>query len=195
MEASRSSLAERARRARRSGARAGFSLIEMLAVLVILGLMAGIVMVSWRAILPAEQLHSAVRALAGSLQSARSEAIARNGEYRIQYDLENGRYRLVTPFKSGGGLAAREEDKLAFPWTVFPKGISFHQVTVDGVEYTKGLVYVRFDPLGSASGHTITLVQKPDDAYFTVDVQSLTGLIEYHEGIFVREPAREGDFQ
>ncbi|MBK7876573.1 MAG: GspH/FimT family pseudopilin [Planctomycetes bacterium] len=185
----------RARRALGTGLKAGFSLVEMLAVLVILGLIAGIVMVSWRAILPHEQLHSAVRALAGSLQSARSEAIARNGEYRIQYDLENARYRLVTPFKPGGGLAAREEDKLAFPWTVFPKGISFHHVVIDGVEYSKGVVFVRFDSLGSASGHTITLAQKPDDAYFTVDVQSLTGLIEYHEGIFVREPAREGDFQ
>lgn len=167
----------------------------MLAVIVILGLMAGIVWVSWRAVLPHEQLHSAVRALAAALQSARSEAIARNGEFRIQYDLENGRYRIVTPFKSGGGLAGREEDKLALPWTDFPKGISFHHVMIDNVEYSKGLVYVRFDPLGAASGHTITLVQKPDDEYYTVDVQSLTGLIEYHEGVYVREPAREGDFQ
>jgi Tfp pilus assembly protein FimT len=170
-------------------------MIEMLAVLVILGLIAGVVMVSWRAILPHEQLHSAVRALAAALQSARSEAISRNGEYRLQYDLENGRYRLVTPFKSGGGFAAREEEKLALAWTNFPKGIAFHRLVIDGVEYAKGIVFVRFDSLGSASGHTITLVQAPDEAYFTIDVHGLTGLIEFHEGIFVREPAREGDFQ
>lgn len=179
----------------RASVRAGFSLVEMLAVLVILGLIAGIVMVSWRAVLPHEQLHSAVRGLAAALLSARSEAIARNGEFRLEYDLENGRYRLMTPFKNGGGLAAREEDKIAFPWTVFPKGIQFHHVVIDGTEYAKGVVFVRFDPLGAASGHTITLVQKPDDAFYTVDVQALTGLIEYHEGLYLREPAREGDFQ
>ena len=175
--------------------RRGFSLIEMLAVLVILGLMAGIVMVSWRAVLPHEQLHSAVRALAATLQSARSEAIARNGEFRLEYDLEHGRYRIVTPFRHGGGLAAREEDKIAFPWTVFPKGVEFHRVNIDATEYARGVVFVRFDPLGAASGHTIILVQKPQDAYFTIDVHALTGLIEYHEGIYLREPAREGDFE
>lgn len=175
--------------------RAGFSLIEMLAVVVIMGLIAGIVSVSWRAMLPNEELNSAVRALAATLQSARSEAIARNGEFRIQYDLDEGRYRTVTPFKSGGGLAAREEERLALPWIVFPKSVHFHRLLIDGVEHLHGLVFVRFDPLGAASGHTITLVQKPDDMFFTVDVQSLTGLIEYHDGQFAREPAKEGDFE
>lgn len=187
--------ASRAHATPRARLRRAFSLVEMLAVIVIMGLMATIVMVSWRAILPHEELHSAVRALAASLQSARSEAIARNGEYRVLYDLENARYRIVTPFKAGGGLAAREEDKLALAWTVFPKGIQFQRLMIDGIEYAKGMVYVRFDALGAASGHTITLVQKPEDASFTIDVQGLTGLIEYHEGVFVREPAKEGDFQ
>lgn len=174
--------------------RSGFSLVEMLAVVVILGLIATVVGVSWRAVLPNEELNSSVRALAATLQSARSEAIARNGEYRIQYDLDEGRYRTVTPFKSGGGRAAREEERLALPWVALPGSVRFHKLVVDGIEHVRGIVFVRFDPLGAASGHTITLVQSPDDMYFTVDVQSLTGLIEYHEGQFVREPAKEGDF-
>ncbi len=175
--------------------RGGFSMVEMLAVCVILGLMATLVAVSWRAMLPHEELHSAVRGLAATLQSARSEAIARNGEYRIQYDLEKERYRTVTPFKAGGGLAAREEERLALSWIDLPKSVQFSRVVIDGIEYVKGLVFVRFDPLGAASGHSITFVQKPDDSYYTVDVQGLTGLIDYHEGVFIREPPREGDFQ
>jgi type II secretion system protein H len=179
----------------RAARRAGFSLVEMMAVVVILGLLATVVGVSWRAILPNEELNASVRALAAALQSARSEAIARNGEFRIQYDLDQSRYRTVTPFKSGGGLAAREEERIALPWIEFPESVRFHRLTIDGVEHLRGLVFVRFDPLGAASGHTITLVQKPEDMYFTVDVQSLTGLIEYHDGEFVREPAKESDFE
>lgn len=175
-------------------ARAGFSLIEMLAVLVILGLIATIVTVSWKAMLPHEQLTSAVRALAGALQGARSEAIARNGEFRIEYDFEKGRYRTVTPFKAGGGLAGRDDDRMAFDWIVFPESVKFQRIMVDGVEYSRGIVFVRFDPLGAASGHTITLLQEPERNTYTVDVQALTGLIEYHEGVFVREPPRDTDF-
>jgi len=183
----------RVRRALR-GARAGFSLVEMLAVLVILGLIAGIVTVSWKAMLPREQLTSSVRALAAALQGARSEAIARNGEFRIEYDFEKSRYRTVTPFKAGGGLAGREDERMAFDWVVMPQTVRFQRIVIDGVEYTRGVVYVRFDPLGAASGHTLTLVQEPERNTYTIDVQALTGLIEYHEGVFVREPPRDTDF-
>ena len=48
-------------------ARAGFSMIEMLGALVILGLIATLVTMNWRAILPRTELHSAVRELAGKL--------------------------------------------------------------------------------------------------------------------------------
>lgn len=175
-------------------ARAGFSLVEMMAVLIILGLMATVVAVSWKAMLPHEELHSTVRGLAAALQSVRSEAISRNGEFRLEYDLEKHRYRTVTPFKPGGGLAAREEDRLRLAWTQFSKSVEFQRVMIDGVEYTRGIVFVRFDPLGSASGHTITLVQMPDKNAYTIDVQGLTGLIDYHEGTFVREPPTDADF-
>jgi type II secretion system protein H len=174
--------------------RAGFSMVEMLAVIVILGLIATIVTVSWRAVLPHEELHSAVRGLAAALQSVRSEAISRNGEYRIQYDLEANRYRTVTPFKAGGGLAAKEEERMPLAWTTFPKSVKFQRVMIDGIEYSHGIVFVRFDPLGAASGHTITLVQEPDKNQYTIDVQGLTGLIDYHEGLFVREPPQDTDF-
>jgi hypothetical protein len=56
-------------------------------------------------------------------------------------------------------------------------------------------VFVRFDPLGAASAHVVRLVQNPGEQRFTIEVQALTGTIDYHEGSFEREPAQEGDFQ
>ena len=64
-----------------------------------------------------------------------------------------------------------------------------------GVEYARGLVLVRFDPLGAASGHVIRLVQNPYDTHYTIEVQALTGTIDYHEGVFERAPAEEKDFE
>lgn len=170
-------------------------MVEMLAVLVILGLIATVVTVSWRAILPKTELHSAVRELADTLQSTRSDSIARNAEFRIEYDLDKHRYRMVTPFKPGGGLAATQDERLALAWVAFPASVRFQRVIIDGVEYDRGVVYVRFDPLGAASGHTIVLVQKPYDNYYTIEVQALTGLCDYHEGLFTRDIPKEADFQ
>jgi Tfp pilus assembly protein FimT len=170
-------------------------MVEMLAVIVILGLIATIVTVNWRAILPRSELHSAVRQIASTIQGAHSDAIARNAVFKIEYDLDRHRYRVNTPFRLGGGLAPNEDERAALPWKDLPQSVRFHKVQIDGVEYTRGIVFVRFDPLGAASGHILTLVQKPYDNYYTIEVQALTGMIDYHEGLFERPPADEKDFQ
>ena len=179
----------------RRGRRDGFSMVEMLAVIVILGLIATLVTVNWRAILPRAQLNAAVREIASMISGARSEAIARNAIFKIEYDLDHHRYRENTPFRLGGGLAPTEEERVAFNWIELPESVQFSRIQIDGVEYTRGIVFVRFDPLGAASGHIITLVQKPFDNYYTIEVQALTGSIDYHEGMFERTPPDEKDFQ
>ncbi len=184
----------------RGGARgprsnAGFSLIELLGVIVVLGLVATIVSINWRAILPRTELHSAVRELAGVLQGTRSDAIARNAVFEVHYDLDAHRYRVVTPFRADGGLAPRAEDRQALAWHALPESVRFQTITIGGTPYLKGLVLARFDPLGSASGHTIVLEQPLQGNVYTVEVQALLGLITYHEGLFERPVPVEDDFK
>lgn len=174
----------------------GFSLIEMMAVLVLLGIIATVVTVNWNAILPKAELHSAVRQLSSTLSGTRSEAIARSATFQVQYDVDQNRYRVVTPFKTeGGGLAVSDEDRRASDWTPLPSSVHFQAITVDGIEYTKGLVFVRFDALGAASGHTIVLEQLPHKNRYSIEVQGLLGLIDYHEGVYARTPPNEADFK
>lgn len=170
-------------------------MIEMMAVIVIMGLMATLVTVNWRSILPKTELTSAVRILATTISGARSDAIARNALFRIEYDIEGQRYRKNTPYRIGGGLAPTEEERVSDNWIELPQSVRFSRITCDGVEYTAGIVVVRFDPLGAASGHTITLVQKPFDTFYTLEVAALTGLVDYHEGIWMRNLPKESDFQ
>lgn len=178
-------------------ARAGFSMIELMAVVAILALIATMVGLNWRAILPKTELTSAVRILATTISGTRSEAIARNAVFRIEYDLERHRYRVNTPFRNDGTrrLASTEEDRLVMNWFDLPTSVRFSRINCDGVDYTTGMVFVRFDPLGAVSDHTITLVQQPYENYYTLEVSALTGLVEYHEGIFVRALPKESDFQ
>lgn len=174
---------------------AGFSLVELVVVLVILALMATIVAVNWRAILPKTELHSTVRDLAATLQTARSEAISRNSVYQVQYDMDQSRWRIVTPFREGGVLALVEEERLGLPWNAMPDSVRFQSITVDGIEYQKGVVWARFDPIGTASTHTVLLVQPATDSRFTVEVQGLLGLIDYRQGVWTRPAPREDDFR
>lgn len=182
------------RRASRSG-RSGFTLVEMLGVAVVLGLMVTLVSVNWQAMFPRSQLNSSVRALAATLQGTRSDAISRSSEFRIQYDIEGNRYRVVTPYRFGGGLAANDEERVALEWVDLPDTVRFSRVMIDGFDYDTGIVYVAFDPLGGANGHSIVLHQKEFDNFYTIEVQALTGLIGFYEGVYEREWASEDDFE
>jgi len=187
-------------------ARHGFSLVEIMVVIVILGLMSGIALVSWEALFPNQEFHTAVRKLSDVLHSTRSEAIARSREFRIYYDLENDVYGVRTPFLTGGGIALSDEDEdlrtdptdRVRLWVdendLGRIGIDILSVTIDDTVYRDGVVYVRFDALGSSSYHTIVLHQQIFDRSFTVEALPLTGDIRFHEGVFEREIADEGDF-
>jgi len=161
-------------------------------------LIASAVFVSWEAMLPNQRMNTAIRELSETLYGARSDAIARNGEFRIYYDIDNNSYKVRTPFLIGGGkaLVENDEDRL---WqrqrNLAERDIEILEVTIDDLVYNDGVVYVRFDPLGASNYHTIVLYQKRFDRTFTIEALPLTGDIRYHTGYFQRELAEDSDFQ
>ena len=192
----------KSRRAQPRSRASAFTLIELMLVMMALGLLATVVYVSWEALLPRTRLNTAVRELAATIQEARSDAIARASEFWIEYyfqaeDSHPRGYRVVTPFRAGGsgGLAAWDEERLALDWQTLPDGVEFKTISIDGVVHTLGRCEVRFDARGSASDHTIVLLQKPYENLYTIEVQALTGLIQFHDGEFQRDPPEDGDFQ
>jgi len=190
-----------ARGARKSRRVGGFTLIELMVVIIVLGMISGIAMVSWQALLPNQKFNTAVRRLSEVLHQTRSDAIARSHEFRIYYNIDADNYSIRTPYRNGGGLATSENDELEddeFRWVfrtnLAKEGIDILQVTIDDVTYYDGEVYVRFDPLGAASYHTVVLRQDLFDREFTIEAMPLTGDIRFHDGLFQREPAHENDF-
>ena len=182
--------------------RAGFSLVELMGVIVVLGLMATMVAVSWQSVLPRAELNKAVRELASQLETVRSDAISRRARFEIQYSFtkEEGRpigYRVISPFRADGrgGFAARAEERLAFPWQALPDSVRFNRIRVDGKDITDGVISVFFDPLGTSTDHLIILEQLPGGERHTIEVLALTGDFRLHDGEFVRELPQESDFQ
>lgn len=182
---------------RRQGLRSpsgGFTLIELMGVIVVLGLIVGVVAVDWAALVPNSQLNAAVRELASTIQGARSDAIARNGTFTLAYDLEGGRYEVRSPYRPGGGMARNEEERIVVRNGRLPDGVEFERIEVDGSAFVADSVLVHFDPLGRANGHSVALVQPRYGQRFTIEVIGLTGLVRFHDGDFQRGEIFEEDF-
>jgi Tfp pilus assembly protein FimT len=171
-------------------------------IVILLGVLASVIFVSLQGLIPRAELNSAVRDLSATLFQARSEAISRNAEFKIEYYFEAGDghprgYRIVTPFRAGGGeggLAAFDDERHAMTWHTLPDSIEFQRITLNNEDIDSGQVVVRFDPLGAASDHSITLVQHPYENVYTIEVLALTGLIRFHDGEYEREYPEHGDF-
>ena len=183
---------------RQGAASAGFSLVELLAVVIVLGMMATLVSVNWKAILPRTNLNSTVRSIAATISGTRSDAIARNAEFGILYDISRNKWRVVSPFLLGGGLAPNFEDRHKFEWIECKQTVEIESITVEGTEYTENPteegLYVRFDPLGGSSGHTIVLYQPDFDNHFTIEVLALTGVVRMHSGLYQRDFVDDTNF-
>ena len=179
-------------------ARAGFTLVELMVTLIIIGLISGVAVASWVKMLPNQQFNTAIRNLSEVLHETRSNAIARNHIFRIVYDLDNDRYHVYTPFRIGGGLASGDDDDerlFTHVTDLAESGIDLTEITVDDQVIDTGLCEVYFRPLGASSYHCVHLRQPQLEREYTLESLPLTGEIRLHEGNYKREPVDEGDFR
>ena len=179
--------------------RRGFTVAELAIVIVIIGMLTYTVSISFEAMVPGERLNSSVRSIAATLREARREATTRNKDFYLLYDLDEHRYRMVTPFLKGGGLFIQgfhaEEDRYRTAWQPLKEGVEIERVVLSGELYEAGQVLVRFDPSGSASEHYVVLSQPRYDNLFTVEASALTGEIRFHSGLYERPKPEDSDFQ
>jgi prepilin-type N-terminal cleavage/methylation domain-containing protein len=181
--------------------RAGFTMIEVMIVVVIIGVMTITVTTTIESMLPGERLNTSIRNLSADLRSIRSEAISRGVEFRLVYDLDGNRYRWSTPFVLGEGLARQsrdeeweEVDRMESPWQVLPQGVEFSAIYVASQPYSAGQVFVRFDPVGTASEHSVIMAQPQFNSLFTIEVMPLSGLVQMHDGLYQRQEPVDEDF-
>ncbi len=125
---------------RRAQAQAGFTLIELMVVIVILGLMLALIGMNARPISPALHARSAAEEISGAMRAARSTALMRNRSVAFELDLAAPSYRW-------GGQAAE----------ALPGDLRYALLTGRDQQVSDSRGTIRFDPDGGSSGGRVTI--------------------------------------
>ena len=132
-----------------AGNESGFTLMELILVLVVMGIVAAIAIPAFMGLLPAMRLNGAARQVMGDLMNARMEAVKQNNQFKI-FVLNNHEYLILDDndndgIDDGGTETSRTVDIQS----------NYSDVTIN---YTGSAPTVTFGPKGTAPDlDTITL--------------------------------------
>jgi prepilin-type N-terminal cleavage/methylation domain-containing protein len=158
----------------------GFTLVEMMVALAILGIMVGIAIPSVLAWMPAANLRDAAYDVKGTLIRARSAAVNEGLEYRVLFDLGAKTYRMERGNLSSGSTlwtAALGPYELANGIEV---SATSPEMELDGTD-----PFIRFETRGGVTTNVdelaVTLANS-DGGTYLVTVQRRTGHTQLTKG-------------
>ena len=142
--------------------RRGFTLLEMMAVLMLMGLVAGSVAFSLGSNLKGVKTRAAVRDLTAAMRYTRGQAIVKHEQRSLEIDVDARTYQAP-----GRALVS------------LPDGLDMKLLTAASEQTGDGKGLIRFFPDGSSSGGRVTLTR--DRHEWRVEIAWLTGEVRMEE--------------
>ncbi|MBL7020510.1 MAG: GspH/FimT family pseudopilin [Nitrospinaceae bacterium] len=145
----------------------GFTLLELVLVLLLMGLIAGLTLPFVASTLDRLKLQSEVRQIASALQFARSEAISKKTLFTFNIDIDKNQYWLAMP--------RQDEVTQSKPIDETVRILDYQRVDET---LTEGVFMILFYPRGNSSGGTLrfkSINDKDEENIYAVIIDPITG--------------------
>ncbi len=175
---------------------AGFTLIEIAVVLVILSMLIGTTITNMRGLLPSAATESAAREILGTMDFARTQAVARGYSYAVRFDLDEQRYAIATPFDEYDNFTEDETRSTLLPWHAMPEGTVLEGLLdATGQRRERGTWTLSFHPSGESRDFWAYIGHVAGESHLvTVRVLGLNGLATLIQGESLPPVVTENDF-
>ena len=153
--------------ARRLSGSSGLSLLELMAALLVLGLVLSLTRPALNGVSARWRLRAAAQEVESAVHWARNAAAVRGAPADLRYDVSEGAYWV--------DLGDETET-----YRTLPRGVRFGYVRLGGIEVVNDIALVRVFPDGSLDGHELTL-EGGDGLRIRMTFRRLTGEAAYEE--------------
>lgn len=162
----------------------GFSFIELMVVIALIGLTLAFVVLKVDNLIPSSRMSAAARKIGSTNGLARAQAVATGLRHALTYDLTRQRFAVLIPPHPEDIDEGRAKPDELFPltWHPLPDGVKLLNVQLGDATVSSGSVRVLFSPLGTVTPHALQL-QGQENQEMTVTVNPLTGLVEIEPGL------------
>ena len=181
----------RSRRGLPLSASAGFTLIELTLVILVIGIVGALVLPRFGGIVDRQQVRRTVNVLRGMVRQLHAKAALTKRIYRLTFDLEEQRvtvcYLESLSTVREGDVACVTESSREMRGYVMPKAVRLLDVvSSSGEKVREGAAMTHFHPTGLAEPSVVHL-QTSDEAHVTLFIEALAGRVKVVHGYAERE--------
>ena len=157
----------------------GFSLIEIIIVIVILGVISALAIPAMNGLTPKYRLRAAARILAGQINEVRSNAGVTAKTYHLHYDLKENQAWIILPPGEDEDPELPIDEREVLNHLPLPKQVTMEKIILpDGTELEDEDVDIEFDPLGLQGSHIVYL-RNIENHLIAVRFNSLLGEVAF----------------
>jgi prepilin-type N-terminal cleavage/methylation domain-containing protein len=148
---------------------AGFTMIELAIVAVLIGIMAAMAVPLFTRTIPRIKTHAEARSILNSIRIARSRAVAENAQFGVYIDITGRSYTLFKDIVDPSAMTFNNGDSI-----IAGPNILDNAVVYSGTTFANGTVVMLPTGAASQSGN-VGVNSDQNDAPFTISVLAATG--------------------